>query len=573
MVLLPGGPKKPIRCKLSTVPVRDAPCYEAISYVWGERRGAILCDGKRLEVPLNLAHALIRFRHKTESCLLWADAVCINQNNITERGHQVQMMGDVFRKAERVLVWLGRDGEPSAKKMFDIVNACFPLPPPHELRARIRQSMLQDRELTQHWNRFFSNDWFERMWIVQEIGLASEATLYCGEASVEWEILARVLQSFMVHLYDIILEHNLFSCKSVTYLWAQDFQGNRFTSKSTTICEVFTRNRLQKCSNDRDRIYALLGHHVFKNNLSNPTSPFYLSVDYAVPSAELCTEACQKVIASSKSRPLSILALVQHDPTTIKDFSINSWVPSLNRTPISRMIDFEGYPSYTAHGQQSIQPAFRDHTLVVRGISFDTVAWASDLFAEDCIPQDPSNAVEMQNPHPLQQTWYYFEEHRREFNNDILEAICYSFTAGACEWRPLLTLNSKNMLGNETFKEGLIADLAAYLYEMGVDIGEMLGLVSFGIPSRFASIEALHGRRVFVTSRGWVGIGPEVTSVGNEVCILFGCPNPMVVWELPSAGEKLVRLCGECYVYGIMHGEAVEAMEAGEFEETTFNII
>lgn len=198
MVLLPGGPKKPIRCKLSTVPVRDAPCYEAISYVWGERRGAMLCDGKRLEVPLNLAHALIRFRHKTESCLLWADAVCINQNNITERGHQMQMMGDVFRKAERVLVWLGRDGEPSAKKMFDIVNACFPLPPPHELRARIRQSMLQDRELTQHWNRFFSNDWFERMWIVQEIGLPSEATLYCGEASVEWEILARVLQSFMI---------------------------------------------------------------------------------------------------------------------------------------------------------------------------------------------------------------------------------------------------------------------------------------------------------------------------------------------------------------------------------------
>lgn len=465
MVLLPGGHKKPIRCKLRTVPIRDAPRYEAISYGWGERRGAILCDGKRLEVPLNLAHALIRFRHKTESCLLWADAVCINQNNITERGHQVQMMGDVFRNAGRVLVWLGRDGEVSAKKMFDFVNACFPLPPWNEVRARFYQGISEDRELVQDWKSFFQNDWFTRMWIVQEIGLASEAMLYCGEASVEWEILAVVCYALGANTFDIFAGHDLSSLVWVIQLWAQDFQGNRFASKSTTICEVLIRNRLQICSNDRDRIYALLGHHIFKNNLSNPTSPFYLSVDYEVSLAELYTEVCQKVVALSKSRPLYILALVQHDPSTIKHFSISSWVPSWNRTPRGIILDHDGNPSFTADGQQCIQPVFR------------------------------------------------------------------------------------------------------------VDAGKMLDMVSFGIPPRFAWVQALVSRRVFVTSRGWVGIGPEVTSVGNEVCVLFGSPTPMVVWELPSAGEKLVRLCGESYVHGIMHGEAVEAMEAGEFEETTFNII
>lgn len=573
MVLLPGGFMEPVRCKLRTVPVRHTPKYEAISYVWRKGRGDILCHGRRLKVPWSLVNALIRFRSTKKKRLLWTDAVCINQENTTERGHQVQMMGDVFKNARRVLVWLGRDDEFSAKKTFDFVSACFPLLSLDEARAMIRQSIRQDRELVQHWKSFFQNDWFTRMWIVQEIGLASEATLYCGEASVEWEILARVFHALEAGLYDIVVEHNLFSIGWVTDLWTQDFQGNRFAPESTTICEVLNRNRFQKCSNDWDRIYALLGHQIFQNNLSNPTSTFYLSVDYEVSLAELYTKVCQRVIRLSGSRPLSILALVRHDPTTIKDFCISSWVPQLQSIQMETLLDSEENPRFTAPGQQSIQPAFRDQTLIVRGISFDTVAWTSDVFAQGCIPRDPSNAVEMQNPHPLQQTWYYFEEHRREFNNDILEAICDSLTAGRCERRPLCILNRKDRLGNETFNEDLMADLAAYLYEMGVDTGKMLDMVSFGVPSRFSWVQALNDRRVFVTSRGWVGIGPAVTSVGNEVCVLFGSPTPMVVWELPSAGEKLVRLCGESYVHGIMQGEAVQAMEAGDFEETTFNII
>jgi hypothetical protein len=46
-------------------------------------------------------------REKDKNRTLWVDAICINQQDIRERGCQVEMMGDVYSKAARVLVWLG----------------------------------------------------------------------------------------------------------------------------------------------------------------------------------------------------------------------------------------------------------------------------------------------------------------------------------------------------------------------------------------------------------------------------------------------------------------------------------
>lgn len=37
----------------------------------------------------------------------WVDAICINQNDIQERGHQVDMMRIIYPKARLVVTWLG----------------------------------------------------------------------------------------------------------------------------------------------------------------------------------------------------------------------------------------------------------------------------------------------------------------------------------------------------------------------------------------------------------------------------------------------------------------------------------
>jgi Heterokaryon incompatibility protein (HET) len=38
---------------------------------------------------------------------IWIDALCIDQQNNSERNHQVRVMGKIYEMAIEVLVWLG----------------------------------------------------------------------------------------------------------------------------------------------------------------------------------------------------------------------------------------------------------------------------------------------------------------------------------------------------------------------------------------------------------------------------------------------------------------------------------
>ncbi|KAF2461212.1 heterokaryon incompatibility, partial [Lineolata rhizophorae] len=89
--------------------LRSSPKYEALSYTWGDAldRHSIACEGKTIRVTANLLSALQHLRQPDVTRILWVDAVCINQGNIAERDAQVRMMGDIYRMAARVLVWLG----------------------------------------------------------------------------------------------------------------------------------------------------------------------------------------------------------------------------------------------------------------------------------------------------------------------------------------------------------------------------------------------------------------------------------------------------------------------------------
>jgi hypothetical protein len=60
-----------------------------------------------LRVATNLEQAIKHIRSKFAPIFLWADAICINQEDQREREHQVTLMSQVYQKAERVFIWLG----------------------------------------------------------------------------------------------------------------------------------------------------------------------------------------------------------------------------------------------------------------------------------------------------------------------------------------------------------------------------------------------------------------------------------------------------------------------------------
>ena len=52
---------------------------------------------------------LRRTRRRVTHLPLFIDAICVDQGSAIERNHQVSMMGDIYRSAAEVIVWLGPD--------------------------------------------------------------------------------------------------------------------------------------------------------------------------------------------------------------------------------------------------------------------------------------------------------------------------------------------------------------------------------------------------------------------------------------------------------------------------------
>ncbi len=115
--ILPRRDEQPtIACHVFDVPLVGSETtylYEALSYVWGseEKPRSISIDGCDFAVGENLYAALCSLQHAHLERIIWIDAVCINQDNLVEKGQQVQRMNEIYARARGVIVWLG---EPTA---------------------------------------------------------------------------------------------------------------------------------------------------------------------------------------------------------------------------------------------------------------------------------------------------------------------------------------------------------------------------------------------------------------------------------------------------------------------------
>lgn len=134
VVLEPGERDSPLLCRLITTRFDEDPVYEALSYVWGptDHPGCVILDGQAKSITSNLWSALTHLRkydqrHRQgdqdiKPRRLWIDAICINQDDVLERNHQVQHMGRIYSRAAMVLVWLGPASEDSDLAMKALTN-------------------------------------------------------------------------------------------------------------------------------------------------------------------------------------------------------------------------------------------------------------------------------------------------------------------------------------------------------------------------------------------------------------------------------------------------------------------
>lgn len=125
----------PIRCSLKAVSLNNYPewhaHYTALSYTWDGQSPSceVDSDGFGLLITPNCDSAMRHLRHATETCVLWIDSICIDQSPeaVLERNQQVALMGEIYKSAAKVVIWLGPGNErveSAMRQMMDI--ACTP---------------------------------------------------------------------------------------------------------------------------------------------------------------------------------------------------------------------------------------------------------------------------------------------------------------------------------------------------------------------------------------------------------------------------------------------------------------
>jgi hypothetical protein len=107
LILEPGKKDADLHCQLTTVSSVSERHYEALSYCWGTEESTIpifVC-GKAVRVKPNLEHALRNLRREKTHRVIWVDAICINQTDISEKNQQVPPMGIYYLRLS--LLFLG----------------------------------------------------------------------------------------------------------------------------------------------------------------------------------------------------------------------------------------------------------------------------------------------------------------------------------------------------------------------------------------------------------------------------------------------------------------------------------
>ncbi|KAK4195883.1 hypothetical protein QBC40DRAFT_268909 [Triangularia verruculosa] len=270
--LLPCSDEDPrIECTLFPHHLLDSETthpFEAVSYVWGSQDNlqCIRVNGLECKVRENLYALLLRLRDRFIERVIWVDAICINQEDTTEKGYQVQSMAKIYAKASRVLVWLGA-ATANSKQALDYIRGEGRQRAATEVSTQATEQGTQVSE--QAVINLLERPWFQRIWVLQEVAAARHILIMCGPTVIDGYAFCAGLNALQIsyqkypHLQGLI--------PPIVYL-IQDavfrprYEGNnktspqeRFSLHIRPLGELVDMYHTHKATICSDKVYALLG--------------------------------------------------------------------------------------------------------------------------------------------------------------------------------------------------------------------------------------------------------------------------------------------------------------------------
>jgi hypothetical protein len=545
--------------------------YEALSYVWGNpsERVPILCgeDGEVVFATPNCLAAIHRLRLPTGPRFIWIDALCINQNDVSERNAQVRNMGSIYRGASRVIVYLGEASDDSTEALDHILNMMAPQDGKYndDLGRIIGHWYTRPDDENQHRRnravlQLLERPWFSRVWVLQEIWNAKEALVLCGPSMIPWKKLRQFIlaSSFRGLPVEIQGTPGIFSMNRPS--------SGRWHSRALPGLLQITR----RCgaTDPRDKFFSLLGMLYWEGGER-------LSVDYALSPGQVFLKVAIHVIRNTVGnyRNLAILSEVQ-GPTELHHSGMPSWVSDWSVPPErSKLVDlWQLERFFQAGGERAdvrivwtmnkpVNPLLAIG-LKAKGVEIGAIKALGDTFHKEWLELDEMDLLFEQWTSLTIAHGEYGEFGDRDHNE---AALCLSLCVGStlpARMKGFMSLFVDYVLWRRYHRGQSIIEYAEADMDDELLCYDENGILSDEQRNKHIAranlfnnkvLESCHLRRLFVTANGYLGLAPEEAMVGDAVVVLYGARTPQILRKQ----EDHYVMIGECYVQGVMFGEAL----------------
>ncbi|KAL1797950.1 hypothetical protein ACET3X_004556 [Alternaria dauci] len=341
--LLPGLIDDDISVQLHTLEWESLPEYKAISYAWGDPivKAPVFCDGHVIEVTKNLHTALSHFLYEDTSRFLWADALCINQRDIPERGLQVRQMKRIYENAQKVQILLGPDTEDhdaaTAVNAIQTVSdfLCDKLGISIEehsvgddtyqeylLKRRTDVPLPNEIDLVTDtmWKSLvwlYSHPYFTRVWVIQEISANLHREVNVGHAKTAWNRIDLVASY-------IIMEpafSDAYGFSAANCWWVATI--SELIAQPTRWLNILYLASNYGCLDPRDTIYRLRGL------MKLPKDGHMLDPDYSKSTLEVYRDSVEAALVNFEKADVLLYVTGKEDPSWIPLWNI----PMLFRNP------------------------------------------------------------------------------------------------------------------------------------------------------------------------------------------------------------------------------------------------
>lgn len=601
----PGKEDQPLKITLhlSRLHEQDGlPSYEALSYTWNcadepnpppcTIQNSIICNGTTKLIRHNLFKALSQLRYRTKERIIWADAISINQEDDLEKDGQIRLMHHIYRKASRVVVWLGKDDYDEAPRAFETLCAaantwqrgqkpytyevfagkgderqisCTHAPPPTSSKSWVAVMA------------FFISDYFKRLWIVQEVVLAKHAIFIWGDCSLSWSAICHGIE-YIKSDPNLAkeLEDRGFQNAHLMYHLSKLRLGE--LKATHPFLHLLDMSRSFDVTNPKDKIFGLMG---FPTEDGNDTRCGWEKADTnrtIDPVYEHSVEEVYTLVAAGilqKDQNLDVLSFTSHIRPSEKDQSyvnpggiidpakvlidLPSWVPNWDSGYIlSPFLAFGENNQFSTGKGAGMKPEINisvkinetnekhGNMVCVKGLVVDTIHEVED--------QRPGYISLAKATPELKKLliWSWARKHK----DTTLETFVRTLTAGRDAHGNIV------QSAEQPHQTTAFCELLHELKPESITLSSLLPTEIETLDRKKFNTQLVREmlwkascyRSAFVTEGGELGMGSSTAMKGDKVVVLYGGQVPYVIREQEGGWYKFV---GECYVNSLMNGDAI----------------